>query len=43
MVKMIQELRNRMDAYSEKLQEVFNKELENVKNNKTYCIEEYNK
>ena len=34
-VKMIQELRKRMDAQSKKLQEVFNKELENIKNNQT--------
>ena len=34
-VKMIQELRKRMDAQSEKLQEIFNKELENTKNNQT--------
>ena len=33
-VKMIKELRKRMDAQSEKL-EVLNKELENIKNNKT--------
>ena len=30
-VKMIQELGKRMNAQSEKLQEVFNKELENIK------------
>ena len=34
-VKMIQELEKKMDAQSEKLQEVFNKELENIKNNQT--------
>ena len=34
-VKMIQEFRKRMDAQSGKLQEVFNKELENIKNNQT--------
>ena len=33
-IKMIKELRRRMDAQSEKL-EVFNKELENIKNNQT--------
>jgi len=33
-VKMIRELTRRMDAQSEKL-EVFNKELENIKNNQT--------
>ena len=33
-VKMIKELRWRMDARNEKL-EVFNKELENIKNNQT--------
>ena len=32
-IKMIKELGRRMDAQSEKL-EVFNKELENIKNNK---------
>ena len=31
---MIQELGKRMDAHTEKLH-VFNKELENIKNNKT--------
>ena len=34
-VKMIQEIRKRMDAQSEKLQEVFNEELENIKNNQS--------
>ena len=33
-IKMIKELRRRMDAQSEKL-EVVNKELENIKNNQT--------
>lgn len=33
-VKMIRELGRRMDAHSKKL-EVFNKELENIKNNQT--------
>ena len=33
-VKMIQELRRRMDAQRGKL-EVFNKDLENIKNNQT--------
>ena len=33
-VKMIKELKRRMDAQSEKL-EVFNKELENIKKNQT--------
>ena len=32
-IKMIQERRKRMDAQSEKLQENFNKKLENIKNN----------
>ena len=32
-VKMIQELRKRMHAQSEKLKKVFNKELEKIKNN----------
>ena len=31
-VKMIQNLRNRMEAWIEKIQEVFNKDLEEVKN-----------
>ena len=34
-VKMIQELEKKMDAQSEKLQEVLNKELENIKDNHT--------
>ena len=34
-VKMIQELGKSMDAQSEKLQEVFNKKLENTKDNQT--------
>ena len=34
-IKMNQELRKRMDAQSEKLQEVFNKKLENTKDNQT--------
>lgn len=33
-MKMIRELGRRMDAHSKKL-EVFNKELENIKNNQT--------
>ena len=32
-IKTIQERRKRMDAQSEKLQENFNKKLENIKNN----------
>ena len=32
-VKMIQEFMNRMDAQSKKIQEVFNKEVENINNN----------
>lgn len=34
-VKMIQELRKRMDIQSESIQEVFNKEFENIKNKQT--------
>ena len=34
-VKMTQELGKRMDAQSEKLQDVFNKELAKIKNNQT--------
>ena len=34
-VKIIQELGERMDAQCEKLQEGFSKELENIKNNQT--------
>ena len=37
-IKMIQELRKRMDAQSEKVQEVFNKELGNIEKTK---VEEY--
>ena len=33
-VKMIQNLRNRMEAWIEKIQEMFNKDLEELKNNK---------
>ena len=33
-VKMIQDLRKRMEAQTEKTQEMFNKELEEIKNNK---------
>ena len=31
-VKMIQNLRNRMEAWIEKIQEIFNKDLEELKN-----------
>ena len=34
LIKMIKELKKKMDAQSEKL-EIFNKELENIKNNQT--------
>ena len=34
-IKRIQELWKTMDAQSKKLQEIFNKELENIKNNQT--------
>ena len=34
-VKMIQNLRNRMEAWIEKIQEVFNKDLEELKNKQT--------
>ena len=34
-VKMIQNLGNRMEAWIEKIQEMFNKELEELKNKKT--------
>ena len=34
-VKMIQNLRNRMEAWTEKIQEVFNKDLEELKNKQT--------
>ena len=33
-VKMIQNLRNRKEAWIEKIQEMFNKELEELKNKK---------
>ena len=36
-VKMVKELERRMDAQSEKL-EVFNKELENIKNNQSWSM-----
>ena len=39
-IKMIQELRRRMDAQCEKLQEGFSKELENIKNNQTWRIQQ---
>ena len=32
MVKMIQDLRKRMEAQAEKIQEIFNKELNDLKN-----------
>ena len=35
MVKMIQNLRNRMEAWIEKIQEMFNKDLEDLKNKQT--------
>ena len=34
-LKMIQDLRNRMEAKIEKMQEVFNKDLEELKNKQT--------
>ena len=34
-VKMIQDLRNRMEAEIEKIQEIFNKDLEKLKNKQT--------
>ena len=34
-VKMIQELGKKMDTQNKKLQELYNKELENIKNNQT--------
>ena len=34
-VNMIQNLRNRMEAWIEKIQEMFNKDLEDLKNKKT--------
>ena len=34
-VKMIQELRNRMEARIDKMQEIFNKDLEELKNKQT--------
>ena len=34
-VKMIQNLRNRMEARTEKIQEMFNKDLEELKNKQT--------
>ena len=32
LVKMIQDLRNRVDSWIEKIQEIFNKDLEELKN-----------
>ena len=32
-IKMIQDLRNRIEAWIERLQEMFNKDLEELKNN----------
>ena len=34
-VKMIQNLRNRMEAWIEKIEEMFNKDLEELKNKQT--------
>ena len=34
-VKMIQNLGNRMEAWSEKIQEIFNKDVEELKNKQT--------
>ena len=39
-VKMIQDLRKRMEAQTEKIQEMFNKELEDINNKQT--DEQYN-
>ena len=39
-VKMIQDLRKRMEAKTEKMQEIFNKDLEELKNKQT--DEQYN-
>ena len=38
-VKMIQDLRKRMEAQTKKIQEMFNKELENVKNKQSRTIQ----
>ena len=38
-VKMIQDLRKRMEAQTEKLQETFNKELEVLKNKQRWTIQ----
>ena len=39
MVKMIQDLGKRMEAQTEKIQEMFNKELEDLKNKQRWTIQ----
>ena len=39
-VKMIQDLKNRMKAENEKIQEMFNKELEDLKNKQRSTLQE---
>ena len=41
-VKMIQDLGKRMEAKIEKMQEIFNKDLEELKNKQTNRDEQYN-
>ena len=36
-IKMMQNLRKRMEAQTEKIQEMFNKELEDLKNRDKQC------
>ena len=38
-VKMIQDLRKRMEAKTEKMQEMFNKDLEELKNKQKWTIQ----
>ena len=38
-VKMIQELRKRIEAQTKKIQEMFNKELEDIKNKQSWTMQ----
>ena len=38
-VRMIQNLRNRMEVWIEKIQEIFNKDLEELKNKQRWTIQ----
>ena len=39
LVKMIQDLRNRVDSWIEKIQEIFNKDLEELKNKQWWATQ----